>query len=910
MAVALAVALSVAMGQAQVSRPASAATGGADHGAPGPAPGTGLPTPPMSVSQCPWLAAAIARHESPAALADLVVDRMTLPEELGELVLRSSTPYENVNAGVPRLCIPSLTLQDGPAGLGFHDTGVTSLPAPLAVAATFDPAVAREDGQVEGAEARGQGIDVVQGPNLDLARVPEDGRNYETYGEDPTLAATLGVADIDGIQSAGVMAEAKHLVAYNQETNRRTLDTVVPARALQELYLAPFRAAVVDAHVASIMCAYPRLDGTYQCEDPTLQRTLAQWGFTGFVRSDLGAVHNAPAALSAGTDLLKPASEPKLLADVATGQLARSVVIADVTRMLTQMFAYGMVGRPVSGVPGTPVDTAAHTAFALQAAERSAVLLRDRGGVLPLKQSTDSSVAVIGADASTNPATEGFGSSYVTPPFVSTPLGAIRAAAGQAATVTDSDGGSSTQPLPDVPTADLTPAVGAGHGLTLAVTPAAGRSPMQTVDPVAAASFQIAPSATAPAGSSGRGVPGAGTPTTTPEAGPQAGTGTESQLGEPEDWNTLSPTGTAVTLPRGWQPARAEWSGQLSVPRTGIYSLSLSGSGTTTVTLDGNVVIADSERQGTWSQPVTLRAGQSYALSMLWTPLGGLTDVPVSIHLGMAFDGDAIAHAVAAARAARVAVVFASDYSSEAFDLPSMSLPGDQNALIAAVAAANPRTVVVLNTGGPVAMPWLGTVAAVVEAWYPGEEDGAAIAAVLYGKIDPSGHLPITFPVSETESAIHSASQWPGDGLVSTYSEGLDIGYRYDNATGVRPLFPFGYGLSYTTFAFGGLRATTLAGGAVQLSFTVTDTGGRSGTEVAQAYLTYPAAASEPPGELVAFTPVALAAGATRRVTLTVPASALQVFLASGWTTVAGTYTLAVGDSSASTPLATTITVP
>ena len=221
---------------------------------------------------------------------------MTLAEKLGELVLSSSGSYENVNSGVARVCVPSLTLQDGPVGLAFGDTGVTQLPAPPGIAATFDTALARRYGQVEGSEARGQGIDVVQGPNLNIDRVPESGRAFEGYGEDPFLVSTMGVADIEGIQSQGVLADAKHLVAYSQETNRGALDAQVSSPALNEIYLAPFKAAVVQAHVASIMCAYPELKGTFQCEDPALAPILKQWGFSGFVRSDLGAVHD-PAAL-------------------------------------------------------------------------------------------------------------------------------------------------------------------------------------------------------------------------------------------------------------------------------------------------------------------------------------------------------------------------------------------------------------------------------------------------------------------------------------------------------------------------------------------------------------------------------------------------------------------------------------
>jgi len=251
--------------------------------------------------------------------------------------------------------------------------------------------------------------------------------------------------------------------------------------------------------------------------------------------------------------------------------------------------------------------------------------------------------------------------------------------------------------------------------------------------------------------------------------------------------------------------------------------------------------------------------------------------------------------------------VFAADYSSETFDRPSLSLPGDQNQLIAAVAAANPRTIVVLNTSGAVLMPWLDKVRGVIEAWYPGEVDGTAIAALLAGDVAPSGHLPVTFPTSESTTGVSSPSQWPGTGLTSTYSEGLRVGYRYDHATGTTPLFPFGFGLTYTTFAFHNEQVTRFDGG-YDVSVQVSDTGQRAGSDVVQAYLTFPSSAGEPPGQLAAFAPVSLGAGQSRTVTLSIPSSRLQTYQGTGWTTVRGSYRIAVGDSSAVQPVEATIT--
>ena len=857
-------------------------------------------------TQCPWLHQAMDRHEGPAALAQLVVGRMRLSEKLGEIVLARVGAYENINSGVPRLCIPALTLQDGPQGLAFGDTGVTQLPAPLGVAATFDPAVARAYGQVQGSEAAGQGIDVVQGPNLNILRVPQNGRAYEGFGEDPVLVTAMGVANIEGIQSTGVMAQAKHFATYSQETDRGPLNDVVSDRALNEIYLPPFRAAVAQAHVASVMCAYPRQNGTYQCQDAAVLALLDQWGFTGFVRSDLGAVHDPAAAVTAGTDLLKPARVSRLQTSVHDGLLSVTAVDQAVIRVLTPMFSYGLIGRAPVGSPGTPVASADHAAFALQAAERSAVLLKDDSAVLPLH--AVHSVAVIGADASTVPVTTGFGSSAVTPPFTSTPLAAIRQRAGARTSVSYSDGGSTTSDLPAIPTDVLTPASGTGHGLTLTLTqtdPAAGSAPLHTVQPTV--DTTIRPSSTV-----GNLLIGP-TASTSPDRIRKGLSLTRSGL--PVSGPVI--TRSRIVLPAGWTDANATWTGTLTPPRTGMYTFSLQGSGGAALLLDGVPAVSDmlSHAHGRWSQTVSLTGGRAYRVQVNWdpfdalTPSGESTVTPGALTLGWQYVSDSIADAAAAARRADVAVVFAGDFNAESFDRPSLILPGDENALIAAVAAANPRTVVVLNTGGPVLMPWVSQVAGVVEAWYPGEQDGAAIAAVLFGDVDPAGHLPVTFPTSDAQTAVATPAQWPGVDLISDYSEGLQVGYRFDHARGIQPLFPFGYGLSYTQFALSRLAVRTSAQGYV-LTVDVTNEGARSGTAVPQAYLTDPPGAGEPPAQLAAFSPVTLGPGQTRTVTLSVPATAFRAFLNGAWTVVPGTYTLSVGQSSADLPLTASVSAP
>jgi beta-glucosidase len=892
-ALALSAGLAAALLPSGQADAAPATTTTTSAGAPDVTPAPLPPTPP--VSSCPWLQTAMAQHRSPGVLANLVLARMTLTEKLGEVVLASTHGYENANTGVSRLCIPSLTLQDGPAGLAYGDTDVTQLPAPLALAATFDTSLARQYGMVLGSEARGQGIDVLQSPNLNIDRVPQSGRGYEGFGEDPLLVSAMGVAEIDGIQSQGTLAQAKHFVAYDQETNRGELDTVVSPRALQEIYLRPFKAAVQQAHVASIMCAYPQLNDVFQCQDPTLTQILHGWGFTGFIRSDLGAVHSPVTALGAGTDLIKPATVARLARSVHEGLLPVASVNSAVRQILSTMFANGLVGRTSTGSVGTPVDTLSHGLLARQVAERSAVLLKNRRAVLPLSSSPSSSVAVIGADASAVPVTTGFGSSYVTADFTSTPLAAIRRQVGAHTVVRYVDGGSTTHPYPSIPSQFLAPSTGTGHGLTLTVAPSqpSGSAPLQMLDPNVDVALRAHPSAhalepTNPAD---------------PDPVPDRPRGARSP--------TRSANRTTLEVPTNWSGVTASWTGTLTPPRTGLYGFSIAGSGSATLSLDGVPAVSDPEThvRGVWSQSVRLTAGHPYQVLLSWSPLvtNAITSQSqlhtTTLTLGWEYASAPIAEAVIAARSSKVAVVFAGDYSSEGFDRPSLNLPGNENALIAAVAAVNPRTVVVLNTGNPVLMPWLGQVAGVIEDWYPGEEDGDAIAAVLFGHVDPSGRLPVTFP---TSAAQLSTAQWPGVNLVSTYSEGLQVGYRYDNANGLHPLFSFGFGLSYTHFTHR-LVSTTPTGAGWVLRVRVTNTGKVAGTDVPQAYLTFPATAHEPPAQLAAFQPVTLQPGGSAVVALTVPSSAFASYQGSRWTTVPGTYTLAVGESSQNLLLHTTV---
>ncbi len=798
---------------------------------------------PRGAPDCSW-AQSSAERQNPGVLASTVLAQMTVAEKLGLVNLAAAGGYENRNTGVPRLCIPALTLQDGPNGIAYRARRVTQLPASLGLAATFDTGLAYRYGQVQGAEASRKGIDVVQGPELNLDRVPESGRAFEAFGEDPTLTAAMGVADINGIQSQRVMAEAKHYTAYNQETARLLVNQRISPRALAELYQPPFRAAVESADVAAIMCAYGSLNGVNDCSSPPLYRSLTAWGFVGVVRSDLGAVTAPVQAFAAGMSMIKPAQTEALGLALQDGQLPEARLDDAAWRVLAEMFAFNMVEQPPRGGIDAAATNPLDASIARQVADSSIVLLKNAHAILPLSRTSAPSVAVIGADASSATMSAGYGSARVVAPYVVTPLAGLRFALRGRAAVSYTPGGGAQLLLPAIP------------GTVL-----------HTAAPL-----------------NGNKVP--------PEFTGKDPEGVSDLLGQLAQPLSASVATAAVAgNGNGW----SSWSGTLVPPRTGLYTFSITEQGDTWFSIGRTVLVASPglHSPAPWSAAVELVAGHRYRLGVRWYQ-STLDGEP---RLGWMFDSPSIAEAVRAARAARVAVVFANDFSSEGVDRPGLSLPGDEDALISAVAAANPHTVVVLNTGGPVLMPWLHQVAAVLEAWYPGQEGGNAVADVLTGKVDPSGHLPVTFPASDAAVPARTPAAWPGSGATVSYREGLDIGYRFDQAFHLVPLFPFGFGLSYTTFSLSALSVTHVPGGVVA-RVAVRNTGPVSGKAVVQAYLAYPPGSGEPPEQLRAFAVVPLGPGQSATAKLTVPGSAFGVYQRGAFRNLPGTYRLSVGQSS------------
>ncbi len=652
-------------------------------------------------------------HVQAVARARQIVAKMTLDEKITELHgVHDATRYRMV-PGVPRLGIPDFWMTNGPAGVGPGGASpqppATAMPAPIALAATWDPELARTYGKIEAEETRSLGSLLFESPDINIARVPQGGRVFESFGEDPFLDGRIAVAAIEGIQSTSIMANVKHYLANNQEDNRHAVNEEIGERALREIYMPAFEASIREAHSASLMCAYPKVNGAFNCENaPLLDGVLKkEWGFDGFVLSDWGATHSTvPSALN-GLDLEMPTGvyfDKELRKAVDAGEVPVSLLDEKLVRRFAKEIEFGDFGPQPKPVP---IPVLAHGAVSRQIAAQGMVLLKNDGGLLPLDVASLKTVLVVGPYA-VRPNTGGGGSSHVIPLYTITPYDGLSAELG----------------------------------------------------------LQI----------------------------------------------------------------------RLTV-----------------------------------------------------------------------MDGSDINAAADAAKRAQVVIVMVGDQDSEGRD-QSLELPKAQNELIKAVAALNAKTVVVVKSGSAVLMPWIDSVPAVLEAWYPGEEDGHAVADVLTGKVNPSGKLPLSFPRSVEDTLAANPAQYPGVNGVAHYSEGLEVGYRGYTAHKITPLFPFGFGLSYTEFKFDGLKVTKQPGPAnATVSFKVTNTGKRAGAEVAEVYLGFPAIdeGNEPPLQLKAFSKVMLNAGESKTVEVKLDTRAFSYWSekAHAWAVAPGEFQLMVGDSSVNTPL-------
>lgn len=810
----------------------------------------------LTVSMAPVMSAqaVAASGAAPQDRADALLANMSATEK--EALVRCDF------AAVAHLGVPALTMVDASAGLR-GEKGVTAFPVPVAQAATFDEDLTGRIGRAIGAEGRAKGYNNMLGPTADLTRTWHFGRQSEGMGEDPLLAGYLGAAVTVGMQSQKVAATVKHFAAYTQETNRFFTDTKVSDRALHEIYEAPFRRVVVAAPTTSVMMAYPKINGTFATQNSVLFDDVKKGlGLQGYTVPDFWAGDDEVAAARAGMDLagLGPGA---VRIPRAASREARYRARGWMTPPAASSSRCSPTVSSTAPSPPLPTTSARRNTRTspTETAIASTVLLANPSSALPLPTSVKS-LAVIGA-ADTDTFTGVAGSTYVDPGAWTTPLQAIRTRAGSAVKVTHAQGTKGDLPLAAVPPTILRDSTGKA-GLT--------------------AKYFAGADAT-------------GSPVVT-------------RNDATVDFTTVP----AADLPAVWS---AQWTGTLVPTITGLHRFSLLPAGTTTLKINGTTVVSGTRQMrrfflGPFDYPLQgtaqLTAGRAVSIELTYTNASAEAGT-CGLTLGWQPDS-LIPAAVTTAKAADAAIVFVNRVAGEAMDHERLDLPGDQNQLITAVAAANPRTIVVLNTDGPVATPWLNDVEAVIQTWYGGRGMGTALAAILFGDSDPSGRLPVTFPTDGTQGPGTTPTTYPGTNGAVSYDEGIAIGYRYYDAKGQQPRFPFGHGLSYTSFAHGSLEASYgPATKNVTLSVNVTNTGRREGTDVVQIYATLPGAAAAEPRRLVAFRKVTLGAAGSQRLTFTIPVQDLTVWKSGGWVLVPGSYTFATARSSRDLTAQRTLTI-
>jgi len=761
---------------------------------------------------------------------------------------------------VERLGIPALKVSDGPSGVrgdSLIGRRSLSLPCGMAVGSTWNPELVGRLGEVLAAEARAKGVHVLLGPTVCIPRTPLAGRTFESFSEDPLLTARIAVAYVQGVQGGGVGCCIKHYACNDQEHERMTISAEVSERALREIHLVAFEHAVQEAGVWSVMTAYNKVNGVYCGEQPDLIGGILrdEWGFDGVVTSDWFGTHStAPAAL-AGLDLEMPGPPawfgPSLAAAVRDGVVDESVVDGQVRHVLGLMERVGILGRPTSPDELEEDDPGRRAVARRVAAEGTVLLVND--GLLPLDPAAVASVAVIGPNA--HQLAMGGGSSEVTPHRRRSMADAL---------------------AERVPGAVVTSEVGCRIGR--------GLPPIDLR--LVGAGFMV------------EYFDGAAQPTTSsaPVEAELAHTARIMWIGPPRP-------GVAAVRIRG----------SFTPDVSGAWRLGLESAGRSVLRLDGDVLVDNTEPSrgpgfyGAGSEPVEvtvdLAAGHAYELAVeVWPRTTSSPILGARIGAAPPDTGDEFERAVRAAAEAEVSVVVVGsngEWESEGHDRPDLSLPGRQRELVEAVLDANPHTIVVVNAGSPVEMPWAGRAAAVLMAWYPGEEGADALADVITGVAEPTGRLPITFPARVEDGPAGlgvEGDRYPGvEGRV-VYGEEVLVGYRFFETARLAPLFGFGHGLSYGDIVFEEVTVTP-----DRVRVRLLNEGARRGTEVVQVYLRAPESrVRRPDRELVGFVKVAVEAGQRETVEVDLGAAAYRYWDVDthGWRSDPGRYEVLVGTSS------------
>ena len=797
-----------------------------------------------------------------------LADQMTAEEKVSIL---SGEDFWSVPA-VPRLGIGKLRVTDGPNGArggGSLIGGVksASFPVGIALGATWNVELVKEIGAALADEVKSKGAHMLLAPTVNIHRSVTNGRNFECYSEDPILSGELAVAYIVGLQGEGIGATIKHFAGNESEIERTTISSEIDERSLREIYLIPFEWAVKKADTWGVMSSYNRLNGTYTSEHNWLLTEVLrnEWGHDGIVMSDWFGSHSTAETVNAGLDLEMPGPSrdrgQKLIDAVNSGAVSQATLRERVINMLRLMQRVGSLDDH-SEWKEEANDRPEHRALIRRAGAEAAVLLKNNG-ILPLKG--DGSIAVIGPNAKIAQIMGG-GSAQLNAHYRISPWQGLASAVGE----------DRLSYAPGCTNHRFEPVLRGQFKVEYFANEKLSGEPAHVTAQDEAQAFWIG------------------------------------HIAE----GKVDPLHFSARLTGSFTP---ETSG---THRVGIYS-----AGFAKVYVDGKL-IADAwtnwQKGRTFFEEgcdevvgtVTLEAGRAHevVIEFATKDFATLGLAAFAAGIGKPLGDEAIAEAVRIARNADTAIVFIGrngEWDTEGSDLPSIDLPGRQNELIAAIANANPNTIVVMQTGGPVEMPWIGSVAALLQAWYPGQEAGNAIADVLVGAAEPSGRLPQTFPVRWADNPAHSQDRevYPGVEGKVRYEEGIFVGYRHYDRLGMTPLFPFGFGLGYASFAVSDLTVDDTefeAEGSVMVGVSVTNTSGRDGAAVVQLYVSDDVSSDPRPAkELKAFRKVQLKAGESRQITMALDARAFAFYrvAAKHWLVEDGSFTLRVGLSSADLPL-------
>lgn len=756
---------------------------------------------------------------------------------------------------IPRLGVPELKMSDGPLG-ARNDGPTTAYPAGIAMAATWDTALEKQVGVMLGKDSRARGVHFLLAPGMNIYRAPMCGRNFEYFGEDPFLSSRMAVAAIDGIQSQGVIATAKHYMGNNQEWERYKVSSDIDERTMREIYLPAFEASVKEAHVGAVMDSYNLVNGEHATQNYYLNTEILkkQWGFQGILMSDWEAVTDGVAAAASGMDLEMPSAKymnKKTLTEaLASGKLTQANIDDKVLRILRTAIAFGFFDSTQKDA-SIPLDNPQAGPVVLKADEESVVLLKNNG-VLPLNLKKYKTIALIGPNA--DPAITGAGGSSQVQPFHAVSvLAGLKTLVGSDATISYASG-------------------------------------VQSVNEIFAS-----------------------TELTVDAEGTKPGAQGEyfnnmEMKGEPTltrvDKNIFFDWGEGSYAPG--QPVdefSARWNGYFTPKVSGNYAFDVQGDDGFRLFVDDKAVIEQWQYQGESiaSKVLALEAGRHYKVRIEYFEGTG----QAKIGFGIASNSKStLEKAVAAAKSADLVVLsvgFNKTNEGEGSDR-TFELPEAQRELIGQVLAANKNVVVLLNAGGNLDMSqFLDKSAAVLHAWYPGQEGGTAVAEILLGKVNPSGKLPASFEKRWEDNPVYDSYYDKNKSLRVSYTEGIFVGYRYYDKATVKPLFPFGYGLSYTQFKYSDLKVKATGKDTVSVTFTLTNTGKRDGAEVAQVYVgDGHAKIARPVKELKGFARTELKSGESKAVTVDLDRRAFSYYDVNtkAWTVAPGKFEILVGSSS------------